>query len=172
MTDHLVKYRQTTGKLMTIIDSLGDTDIAKSLLEFKDSNKDVVLEIRFKLYTSEQEVLVLHRKLAAIQLEADSYKQRYEASNTKYLAKEKELMELKYPPIESKSKFTAQELVNKGYMGWDLNTGGTIYLIPLIEMGNIPQDTIVTCIDGTTSLAKDMDSDTRGGMLAYGIYPA
>ena len=117
------------------------------------------------------EILVLHRKLAAVQLEADNYKQRYEASNIKYLAKEKELMDLKYPTAKS-SNFTAQELNNKGYSYWKLSNGDIIYLIPLIEKDNVPADTIVTCIDGNKILAKDMDLDTRRGMLAYGVYPA
>lgn len=170
MTDHLVNYRQSTGKLMDIIDSLGDIDIAKSLLEYKVDNKEAVLELHYKLCVSEDEVLALHRKLAAAELEANNYKQRYEASNTKYLVKETELMDLKYPTAKS-SKFTAQELINKGYKYCKLNNGDTIYLIPLIEKDNVPSDTIVTCIDGTKLLANKMDLDTRGGMLAYGVYP-
>lgn len=63
------------------------------------------------------EILVLHRKLAAVQLEADSYKQRYEASNTKYLAKERELMNFKYPeppePPETRTFDNYHERITK-----------------------------------------------------------
>ena len=65
-------------------------------------------------------------------------------------------------------KLKKQELLDLGYRLWSDKL--PIYLIPIKLKDTIDGNTVVTCIDGEQVLAKEMDLDTRSGLLAYGIY--
>jgi hypothetical protein len=44
-----------------------------------------------------------------------------------------------------------------------------LYLIPIFLQPFIKQGEVLTCIDGTTEVVENIDLDTRGGFLAYGV---
>lgn len=64
---------------------------------------------------------------------------------------------------------TISQAIARGMRSWD----GNLYLIPLVDWKNWPEGCKVTSILGETKVkGKDyIDEDTRGGLLAYGIYP-
>ena len=53
---------------------------------------------------------------------------------------------------------------------WNLADGRTIYLLSPEAFTDLPDGTHLVCIDGTTSVkgVDKIDTDTRGGRLAYG----
>lgn len=64
---------------------------------------------------------------------------------------------------------TVSQAIARGMRSWD----DKLYLILLSDWPNWPDGCKVTSICGDTKTkGKDhIDEDTRGGLLAYGIYP-
>lgn len=64
---------------------------------------------------------------------------------------------------------TVAQAIARGMASWD----GKLYLIALRDWNNWPNGVELTSILGDTKIkGKDyIDEDTRGGLLAYGIYP-
>lgn len=75
-------------------------------------------------------------------------------------------MKLSIKQIENMTKHEAED---RGMASWD----GKLYLIPLSDWHNWPKGCKVTSILGDICIkGKDyIDEDTRGGFLAFGIYP-
>jgi len=57
-----------------------------------------------------------------------------------------------------------------GFQRWDKSG---LMLIPLTHLGCIPDGTVLHCINGNKYVVgkDEIDDDTRGGILAYGIFP-
>ena len=55
---------------------------------------------------------------------------------------------------------------------WDNTADGPLYLLTALEYEQLSISTVVHCIDGTiTRVGIDLiDTDTRFGMLAYGLF--
>lgn len=66
---------------------------------------------------------------------------------------------------------TKQELFKLGYVRW--SDEYPIYLIPLerLELDFKDKNEEVFCINKHKTKIKDVDLDTRYGLLAYGVYP-
>lgn len=71
--------------------------------------------------------------------------------------------------IEQINKMTVAEALCRGMRSWD----GNLYLIPLCYCKNWPNGIEVTSINGAKKVKGQdyIDEDTRGGLLAFGIYP-
>lgn len=65
-------------------------------------------------------------------------------------------------------EMTISQAIARGMRSWN----GKLYLIPLADWKNWPKGCEVTSILGETKVkGKDyINKDTRGGLLAYGIY--
>lgn len=69
------------------------------------------------------------------------------------------------------SELTDDECTSLGFGRW--SEGNPMRLIPLWLLPFLADDVASTCIDGSSVMRRvDMDSDNRGGCLAYGIVPA
>lgn len=71
--------------------------------------------------------------------------------------------------IEEIESMTVEEALERGMCSWD----GDLYLIPESDFDNWPQGVVLTSILGNRVIkGKDpIDMDTRGGLLAFGIFP-
>ena len=71
--------------------------------------------------------------------------------------------------LQEIDNMTISQAVARGMCSWD----GHLYLIPLSDYSNWPDGVELTSITGNKRVkGKDyIDDDTRGGLLAYGIYP-
>lgn len=64
---------------------------------------------------------------------------------------------------------TVGDALDRGMRSWD----GDLYLIPKSDFDNWPDGVVLTSISGNRVIkGKDpIDMDTRGGLLAFGIFP-
>lgn len=71
--------------------------------------------------------------------------------------------------IEEIESMTVEEALERGMHSWD----GDLYLILESDFDNWPQGVVLTSILGNRVIkGKDpIDMDTRGGLLAFGIFP-
>ena len=61
-------------------------------------------------------------------------------------------------------------VVARSWPKWEIRDGGpTLRLIPLTQFKEIPHGTVVTSIMGGEGIVPDIDLDTRGGVLAWGL---
>ena len=64
-------------------------------------------------------------------------------------------------------------LTERGWAPWQDDdadaTGKILLLCPLKDFENVPTGTIMRSIDGDFLPKEDVDLDTRGGYLAYGL---
>ena len=69
------------------------------------------------------------------------------------------------------TKLSRQELLKVGFRQWDDVEMKGLLLIPLELYDKIPNGTKLTAISGETKIkGKDsIDTDTRGGLLAWGL---
>lgn len=62
-----------------------------------------------------------------------------------------------------------QSLIDLGFRLW--NKSGLL-LVPLDRLPKVPRSFMLTCINGGEKLpADEVDHDTRGGLLAWGVTP-
>jgi len=91
--------------------------------------------------------------------------------NTKRIKSIYEDCKEKIPTINV-AELTAEQMDELGFSKW--NEGSQMRLIPLWLYKWLPEVIETECINGTKSILKksEIDTDNRGGCLAYGIYPA
>lgn len=74
-------------------------------------------------------------------------------------------------PLTDRQKVLVEQLLSFGMANWDGN--GLLLLAPE-QLPKVPNGTVLTCISGRTVVkgTDQIDGDTRGGVLAYGIMPS
>ena len=73
--------------------------------------------------------------------------------------------------------FSFKALIKRGWQRWDSpnKEGFGLLLCPLEDFDNVPDGIIFDCIDGQRQYViglDEIDMDTRGGMLAFGVRQA